>query len=581
MTYNSQKGFIGLVPHLRQHKSNLIIGSLSIFIYVICWPLLAWQAGELIPAIGDGDLNKVLKVISISLLIFFIQKIAQFIQDISLANPALKISQQLRERLFTKLQRIQLNSLDKMSSGDITYRLTEDADRVGEVIYKSIQDTFPCILQLIAIFIYMIILDWHLSIATLVLAPVVAVLVGNFGQRVMNAAEKSQQKVSDLAGLLTETIQGLPLVRAYAAEDWIQQRFKKEVEYHRNARFKTLKLLALQHPIVGFIEVSGILAILLLGALRIANDGITTSEFSSYIAALLMLIDPISHLTTNFNELKQGQASLKRLTDIEKEHEETADVVNPEYIKDPKGDLVLNKINFGYQIGKTVINNLSLKIKAGKVVALVGPSGAGKSTIFSLILRFIRPLNGEVIFDGHEISKLTAKQLRTLIAIVPQRVSIFSGKVSEAISFGRNLSKKQIIKAATIANAHEFITEMSDGYETRLHERGMNLSGGQLQRIAIARAIAGNPAILLLDEATSALDAESEEAVQIGLKQAMKGRTVLVIAHKLSTVQEADLIVVLEKGEICDKGTHEELFIREGLYSELCSKQLLKRAFNS
>ena len=550
------------------------------FIYVICWPFLAWQAGELIPSIGEGNLSKVVKVIFISLVIFFIQKIAQFIQDTSLANPALMISQQLREKLFKKLQRIQLNSLDKLSSGDITYRLTEDADRVGEVIYKSIQDTFPCILQLIAVFIYMIFLDWQLSVATLILAPIVAILVGNFGQRVMYAAEKSQQRVSDLASLLSETIQGLPLVRAYAAEEWMQKRFKKEVEYHRDARFKTLKLLALQHPIIGFIEASGILTILLLGALRIGNDGISTKEFSSYIAALLMLIDPISHLTTNFNELKQGQASLKRLTDIEKEEEEAGDIIDPDYIKDPKGELILSKINFSYNTGKPVINDFDLTIQAGKIVAIVGPSGAGKSTLFSLILRFIRPNHGEINFDGYEISNLCYKQLRTLIALVPQRISIFSGKVHEAISFGRNISQTDIIKAAKIANAHQFITEMSDGYETRLQERGMNLSGGQLQRIAIARAIAGNPSILLLDEATSALDAESEEAVQIGLKQAMNGRTVLVIAHKLSTVQEADLIVVLDKGKLCDKGTHQELFNREGLYSELCSKQLLKSESN-
>ena len=234
-------------------------------------------------------------------------------------------------------------------------------------------------------------------------------------------------------------------------------------------------------------------------------------------------------------------------------------------------------MSFSYNIDKQVISNVNIKITQGQVVALVGPSGAGKSTLFSLLLRFIKPNQGSVYFDGNDIYKLRSNDLRKQVAIVPQRVTVFSGSIKEAILFGRKASKADVIKAAKLSNAHDFINELPKGYETQLEERGTNISGGQLQRIAIARAVLGNPAVLLLDEATSALDAEAEAAVQLGLSQAMKNRTVLVIAHRLSTVQEADKIIVLDKGLISDQGSHDELISREGRYRDLCSRQLIRQ----
>ena len=577
MFSQSETGFRRLLPLLKPHFKKLLWGGASMLVYVACWPVLAKLAGELIPNIGEGNLKKVSQVIAIALLIFLIQKFAQFVQDTLLADPALRISQDLRSQIFSKLQKVELGALEKLSSGDIAYRLTEDADRVGEVIYKTIQDTIPCVLQLVAVFGYMIFLDWQLSIATLLLAPLVTILVSQFGAKVMIAAENSQRQVSDLAGLLGEAIQGIPLVRAFAAESWMQAKFNTEIELHRRAKYKTLRLLALQHPVVGFIEASGILTILAIGAARIQSGGMTSQGFSSFIAALLMLIDPISHLTTNFNEFQQGQASLKRLRAIEREPCEEEDCINPVKLIKSEGDIALEDVSFSYTPEKRTLINIKLKIKSGQVVALVGPSGAGKSTIFSLLLRFNKPQQGKIYLDGHDIYKLKAADLRKELALVPQRVTVFTGSIFEAICFGRNATKQQVVNAAKTANAHNFIMEMTNGYQTQLEERGTNISGGQLQRIAIARAVLGNPAVLLLDEATSALDAEAEEAVQLGLSQAMKDRTVLVIAHRLSTVQGADQIIVIDKGVICDKGSHDELINKKGRYRELCSKQLIRQ----
>lgn len=577
----SEAGFRRLLPLLRPHLRRLILGLLSMAVFVGSWPLLMNLVGRLIPALGSGQLDVVLPVLGVVLVVFLVQKLAQFLQDSLLAGPALQVSQSLRSDLFQRLQRVELGALEKLSAGDLTYRLTEDADRVSEVIYKTLHDTIPSALQLIAVLGYMLWLDWKLTMAIVLLAPLIAWLISLFGARVMAATERSQKKVSELAGLLGEAIEGLPLVRAFAAEPWLQARFEQEIDQHRRARYTTYRLVALQHPVVGIIEVLGIATVLVLAAARISNGDLNSEGLSSYLTGLIVLIDPIAHLTTNYNEFQQGQASLRRLRAIEREPSEAPDPTPALELGRPSGQLTLDRISFAYTPGQPVLDDLSLRIEAGQIVALVGPSGAGKSTLFSLLLRFNTAQQGQLLLDGKDLSRVRARELRQQVALVPQRSSVFSGTIAEAIRFGREASQEQLIEAATLANAHEFIIRLPDGYNTRLEERGTNISGGQLQRVAIARAVLGNPAVLLLDEATSALDAEAEAAVQLGLKQAMNGRTVLVIAHRLATVQEADSIVVLERGRITEQGSHDSLMQRGGRYRELCERQFIRDLQNA
>ena len=289
-----------------------------------------------------------------------------------------------------------------------------------------------------------------------------------------------------------------------------------------------------------------------------------------------MLIDPISHLTTNFNEFQQGQASLRRLRAIEQEPVEAPDRPGARPLAQLGGALELRDVSFGYSPSQPVLQQLNLRVAPGQVVALVGPSGAGKSTLFSLLLRFNAPQQGQVLLDGLDLQDLRAAELRRAVALVPQQTTLFSGTVAEAIRFGRPASDEQVRRAAQLANAADFIEAMPGGYGARVEERGSNFSGGQLQRLAIARAVLGNPAVLLLDEATIALDAEAEEAVQQGLQRAMDGRTVLVIAHRLSTVQEADHILFLEGGRIVEQGSHDGLMMAGGRYRDLCNRQLIR-----
>ncbi len=544
-------------------------------IYVGCWPLLAYLAGNLIPAIGSGDLSQVSSIIIKSLFVFLIQKTAQLGQDVFIAKPSLEISEVMRGNLFSRIQKIKMNSVENISAGDITYRLTEDADRVSEVIYKTAQDTIPCTLQLLAVIIYMFYLDWSLTVSTFVLAPLIILSVNSFGRRVLIASEKSQESTSNLAGLIGESINGMSTIRAFAAENWIEKRFYKKLSTNKKAKYKTLKLLAFQHPIVGFVEAFGILAILGLGAARINLGLLTSEEFSSFFAAILMLIDPISHVSTNFNDYKQAEASIKRLKSINQEPVED-DKENLRRISNFGGKISFKKVNFAYKKDNPVLKNINLEIKRGEVTAFVGASGAGKSTMLALILKFITPNNGNIFIDDKNLKILNTKDIRRNIALVQQQPFLFSGTIIDVIRMGRNFTKEEVIESARKANAHNFIQKLPEKYETEITERGSNFSGGQIQRIAIARAILGNPSILLLDEATSALDAESESEVQKGLNRAMKDRTVIVIAHRLATTQEANKIVVFDKGEIIEVGKHIDLINKPGIYKELCEKQLIK-----
>ena len=570
-----KNNILQLIPSITPYINRFIKGFICMIIYVACWPILAFLAGKLIPAIGSGELSTVINIIINSLVVFLIQKTAQYGQDVYIAKPSLEISEVMRQSLFSKIHKIKMNFINNISAGDITYRLTEDADRVSEVIYKTFQDTLPCVLQLLAVIIYMFYLDWSLTISTFILAPIIVLSVNNFGKRVLIASEKSQESTSDLAGLIGESINGISTIRSFAAENWIKGRFNTRLRSNKQAKYKTLKLLAIQHPIVGFIEAFGILAILGLGALRINLGLLNSEEFSSFFAAILMLIDPISHISTNFNEYKQAEASLKRLKKINMQPMEK-DERNLDKIAKINGNIEFNHVSFEYKKDNEVLKDITLKISKGQVIAFVGSSGAGKSTMMSLILKFISPKTGDIYIDDKNIRSISSIDIRSNIALVQQQPFLFSGRIIDVIKMGRNFSEDDVIKSAKIANAHEFILKLPSKYETNITERGSNFSGGQIQRLAIARAILGNPSILLLDEATSALDSDSEAEVQKGLNQAMNNRTVIIVAHRLSTTQGADKIVVFDKGKIVDSGKHIDLFNKDGIYKELCEKQLIK-----
>lgn len=564
-----------LFPYIRPQAVTIMQALACTLVFVGFWPLLASLAGEISTAVGNGDVTRSAQLVGVTALIFLFQKLAQYGQDLLMAKVALDIAYEVRTDVYWHLQTLSIDYFETARTGDLSYRLTEDIDRVGEVVNKVFHQFLPSLLQLIAILIYVVYLNWQLTLALIVIAPLIAFLISWFGQQVQVLSRRSQNRVSDLSSMLTEVFSGIRLVKAFAAEEYTLDKFRREAKQNRQARYEAERLKAIQFPIIGFLEAIAVLLLFLLGGWQIAQGNLTTSEFISYGAGVLMLIDPISITTTNYNEFKQGEASVARVFELMLIQPRVKETATASRLPTVQGQIEYRQVFFAYpQSHHWVLQNLDFTVEPGERVALVGMSGAGKSSLVNLLPRFYDPQQGEILIDGFDIRDVTLYSLRRQIGIVPQETILFSGTIAENIAFGQPETTLEAIQdAAKIANAHQFIGQLSQGYYTYVGERGVNLSGGQRQRIAIARAVLLDPKILILDEATSALDSESEALVQQALDRLLAQRTVLIIAHRLATVRGADRIVVLEQGKIIEVGTHAQLVAQNSRYAQFYAQQ--------
>ncbi len=562
-----------LLPYIKPQWQGITKGFVGIIGYVIATLALINIVGKLAVPFGKGDVITISQLALICALVFLVRGIFQSVQDIYMAKAALRVAFRLRQEVYGHLQKLNLGFFETAKSGDLSYRLTEDIDRIGEVVNKMFHDFIPCTLQLVAIPIYMVYLNWQLTVATVIVAPLMGVLIAWFGERLRKYSRRSQNHVSDLSAILTEVFNGIRLVQAFAAEKYEIARFSHEAERSLRAKYSAERLKAIQIPIVGFLEALSALSLIWVGAWEIGQHNLTVAEFLSYLAAAALLIDPIGHTTNNYNEFKQVEASVDRIFEIL--------AIQPTVVEKPdaitlptvSGKVEYSHVSFAYT-NEPILRNINLLALPGEAIALVGASGAGKTTFVNLLPRFYDPQNGQIFIDGVNIQDVTLESLRRQIGVVPQETVLFSGTIAQNIAFGQNDFDMIAVKnAATIANAHQFINELPEGYQTWVGERGVNLSGGQRQRIAIARAVLLNPRILILDEATSALDSESEALVQEALERLMRDRTVFIIAHRLTTVRRADRILVMEQGQIVESGTHDELLSLSHRYARYYTQQ--------
>ena len=563
-----------ILPYLRPQKQTIGKALACTVVFTIFWPIIAWLVGETAKFIGKGDLQGFAQIAALSAIIFLVRGTAQYGQDTLMAKAALTIAFEIRKKVYTHLQSLNLGYFETAKTGDLSYRLTEDIDRIGEVVNKFFHQFIPCVLQLIAVLGYMIYLNWQLTLGALIIAPLMAILIGWFGERLLSYSRQSQNRISDLSALLTEVFSGIRLIKAFVAEDYEIARFAEEAEQNRRAKYLSERVKALQFVVVGFLEAMSVILLFFLGGWQISQGNLTGTQFISYIAGVALLIDPIAITTANYGDFKQGEASSDRIFELL--------AIKPTVVEKPgaielphvTGKVEYRNINFAYNSETPILQNLSLLVLPGEMIALVGASGAGKTTLVNLLPRFYDPQAGQILIDGIDIQDVTLNTLRRQIGIVPQETILFSGTIAQNIAFGQSYYElKDVQKAAEIANAHQFISQFPEGYQTWVGERGVNLSGGQKQRIAIARAVLLDPRILILDEATSALDSESEGLVQEALERLMRDRTVFIIAHRLATVRRADRILVLEKGRIVESGTHEELLEKGDRYAGYYAQQ--------
>lgn len=563
-----------LAPYVRREWPTILQALFGTVIFVSFWPILAWLSGNILEQLAAGNVPVVSRFIAITMAGFALQKIGQYIQDSLMAKAALEVAFNLRRDVYTHIHRLSLTYFERSQTGDLSYRLTEDIDRIGEVVQKLFHDFLPSVLQLVVVLGYMVYLNWQLTLTAVVLVPILAILAGWFGEQMLKFSRRSQNLVSDLSSLVTEVFSGIRLVRAFAAEDYEVERFTQEAEKNRQAKYKAAWLQAVQYPVVGFTYAVVVMLILLVGTWQISQGNLTGASFGSYVVAALMLIDPVNHVIINYGEFKQGEASVDRVIELLEIEPAVRELPTATNLPQVTGRVEYRNVTFGYEADEPVLRNLDLLALPGEKIALVGSSGAGKSTLVNLLPRFYDPQAGQIFIDDVDVATVTLRSLRRQIGIVPQETTLFSGTIAQNIAFGqKDFDIEAVEAAARIANAHDFISQFSQGYYTWMGERGVNLSGGQRQRVAIARAVLLNPRILILDEATSALDAESEALVQEALERLMSDRTVFIIAHRLATVRDADRILVMEKGQVIEAGTHSELLANQSRYAQFYAQQ--------
>jgi subfamily B ATP-binding cassette protein MsbA len=575
MAYEDKALYLRLLRHAAPYWRHFLAGTIATAVTGTTEPALAWAIKPMV----DGSLMDkdpfwitVMPVLLIG--IFLVRGASGFLSSTAMNWVSQKIIYDLRVEMFDKLLRLPMGWYDHSSSGTVismlSFNTTQLTSAATGAVLILVRDSITVLFLVALLFWY----AWDLALSIFIAVPVALIVVKLFATRLRGLAHRLQDQMGDMTQVMEEAVGGHRVIRIFGGEDYERRRFRESSNWARRIQMKIVTASAAHVPVVQFVTAVVMSIMIYLATLKSAAGGLTLGEFGSFFAAMGLLFPPVKRLTRINEDIQRGLAAARTvfgLIDTEDEPDRGSRV-----LERPRGGLVMRDVRFTYPHSDApAIDGLSLTIAPGETVALVGPSGSGKTTLINLIPRFYHPQSGEILIDGIDIEELRLASLRANIALVSQEVVLFNDTLAANIAYGplANVPRERIEAAAKAAHAMEFIKRLPEGLDTRVGERGARLSGGQRQRVAIARAILKDAPILILDEATSNLDTESERHVQDALETLRQGRTTLIIAHRLSTVETADRVVVLDRGRIVETGTHAELLAKSGLYSDLYQLQ--------
>lgn len=509
--------------------------------------------------------------IVISLLSNLFRYLAQRIME----NLRISTLQKLRDGLFDNVIRLQASFFSNERKGDIISKITSDVQIVQYCVTSTLQ-VFLREPLLIGSYLFMLLaISWQLTLFTIAVLPIIAFFIGYIVKKLRRSATQGQESFSEMVSLLDESLGAIKTIKGYNATQYVDTKFKNQNAHYSDIQRGIARKQQMASPVSEFLGIASLSFILVYGGNMIMGGDLGTAAFIAYLGIFSQVTRPARAISDAFGNINQGIAAGERVLALMDTKAEIKDKADAADLDNFTHGIEFHDVSFSYE-EREVLHSISFTIPKGQTVALVGPSGGGKSTIADLVPRFYDPTKGEILIDGKPITNYKTESIRAKLGIVAQETILFNDTIEGNIRMGNShASEQDVIEAAKIANAHSFITETENGYQTNIGDRGTKLSGGQRQRLSIARAVLRNPEILILDEATSALDTESERLVQESLSRLLKGRTSLVIAHRLSTIQHSDKIIVIDAGRIVEQGTHSELVAHQGIYNKLIEMQQL------
>ena len=569
------KNYRRLLMYIRPYIGRLALAIFCIVMAAGANLYLPWIIKDMIDKVlAERDMD-MLNFISISIVVVFaFRGFFYYWQSYLVSYIGQRVVADVRLVMFKKFQRMPIAYFDKHQTGETMSYVTNDVAAVQSALVDNLIDLFTEASIFIGSVVLMFYIDWQLTLVTLITVPLVGYAMKIFGRKIKRSGTLIQEKIADITSLLQESISSIRIVKSFVRENYEIERFDKENNLNFQASMKNAQLTSLLTPTVEFLAAVAVTLIVWFGGYEVVQGIMSAGSLVAFLTYAVNLANPIKRLSRIYGRIQQAMAAVDRIfsvLDMEEPVNDKPDAVN---LPKVEGNVSVDNVTFSYDGLHNALENVSFNVKPGQMIAFVGPSGAGKSTIANLIPRFYDVTDGAIKIDGLDIRDVKLSSLREQIGIVPQETLLFSTTVMENIRYGRlDATDDEVIAAARAANADNFIRDLPNGYQTQIGERGLNLSGGQRQRMAIARAMLKNPQILILDEATSALDTESEKIVQSALDKLMHGRTSFVIAHRLSTIFGADQIFVIDKGRICEHGTHNELLNLGGVYAHLYNIQ--------